>query len=59
VNKAEGEVTSKHRTRGAAAEAGRRQAQHLESDHVIHGRDGRIREKNSYGDDPHPPKDQR
>ncbi|GGE07878.1 hypothetical protein GCM10011390_28640 [Aureimonas endophytica] len=22
----------------------------------IHGRDGRIRERNSYGDDPHPPK---
>jgi len=22
----------------------------------IHGRDGRIRERNSYGNDPHPPK---
>jgi hypothetical protein len=26
------------------------------SDVVIHGRDGKIREKNSYGNDPNPPK---
>ena len=26
------------------------------SEVVIHGRDGKIREKNSYGNDPHPPK---
>lgn len=26
------------------------------SEMVVHGKDGRIREKNSYGNDPHPPK---
>jgi hypothetical protein len=59
VNKVNGEVTSRHRTQDAAAEAGRRQARRNESEHVIHGRDGRIREKNSYGNDPNPPKDRR
>ena len=28
------------------------------SEVVIHGKDGQIREKNSYGNDPNPPKDQ-
>ena len=59
VNKVGGEVTSRHRTQDTAAEAGRRQAQRNESEHVIHGRDGRIREKNSYGNDPNPPRDKR
>ena len=27
------------------------------SEVVIHGRDGKIRDKDSYGHDPHPPKD--
>ena len=26
------------------------------SEMVVHGKDGRIREKKSYGNDPHPPK---
>jgi len=43
----------------AGADVGRRMAKRRHSDHVIHGRDGRIREKNSYGSDPNPPKDQR
>lgn len=29
------------------------------SEVVIHGRDGRIRDKDSYGNDPHPPKDKK
>lgn len=30
-------------------------ARRNESDVVIHGRDGKIRERNSYGNDPYPP----
>lgn len=32
-------------------------ARNQKSDTKIHGRDGRIRAGNSYGNDPHPPKD--
>lgn len=31
-------------------------AQRERTELFIHGRDGRIRERNSYGTDPHPPK---
>jgi len=31
-------------------------AQNQKTELYIHGRDGRIRERNSYGNDPHPPK---
>ncbi len=31
-------------------------AQNQRTELYIHGRDGRIRERNSYGNDPHPPK---
>lgn len=31
-------------------------ARNQQSEMVVHGRDGRIREKNSYGNDPYPPK---
>lgn len=31
-------------------------AQNQKTELVIHGRNGRIREKNSYGNDPYPPK---
>ena len=32
-------------------------AKNNHSEVVIHGRNGRIRDKDSYGNDPHPPKD--
>lgn len=32
-------------------------AKHNESDVVIHGRDGLIRDRDSYGNDPFPPRD--
>lgn len=32
-------------------------AQNQNSELLIHGRNGRIRERNSYGNDPFPPKD--
>jgi len=31
-------------------------AKNQQTELYIHGRDGRIRERNSYGNDPHPPK---
>lgn len=46
-------------TFGTQAEAitrGREIAQHQRTELYIHGRDGRIRERNSFGNDPFPPK---
>ncbi|MBK6914975.1 MAG: DUF2188 domain-containing protein [Ignavibacteriales bacterium] len=34
-------------------------AKNQKSEVVIHGRDGKIRDKDSYGKDPHPPKDRK
>jgi hypothetical protein len=31
-------------------------ARNNSSELIVHGRDGKIRERNSYGNDPHPPK---
>jgi uncharacterized protein YdaT len=49
-------VTSQHNTQASAINAGRTIAQHQHSELVIHGRDGRIRDKDSHGHDPYPPK---
>jgi preprotein translocase subunit SecB len=59
VNKVGGKVASQHRTQENASEKGKQIAKANQAEHVIHGRDGRIREKNSYGRDPNPPKDKR
>lgn len=48
--------TSQHRKQSAAVSAARGIAKNQHSEVVIHGRDGRIREKNSYGNDSYPPK---
>lgn len=40
-----------------AVEAAREIARNNHSELVIHGRDGRIQDKDSYGNDPNPPKD--
>jgi hypothetical protein len=48
--------TSVHATQAAAIGAARTIAQHQRTDVVIHGRDGRIRDKNSYGPDAFPPR---
>ena len=49
-------VTSVHRTQSQAIDAGRAIAQHQKSELVIHRRDGTIRDKDSHGRDPYPPK---
>ena len=49
-------VTSIHPTQGAAESAAREIAQNQRSEVVIHRPNGEIRDKNSYGNDPYPPK---
>lgn len=39
-----------------AIDAAREKAKRDGSELYVHGRDGRIRERNSFGKDPHPPK---
>ena len=58
ANRREGSdrVSSKHPTQADAAKTGRETARREGTEHFIHGRDGKIRERNSYGNDPHPPK---
>ena len=48
--------TSHHGTQGEAERAAREIAINQKSEVLIHGEDGRIRERNSYGRDPFPPK---
>lgn len=56
-NKVDGRVLSRHRVKYEAVEAGREIAKRLGAEHTIHREDGVITEKNSYGNDPNPPKD--
>lgn len=51
-----GKVTKRFETQKEAIRFGRRVARNQKSELVIHGADGRIREKRAYGPDPHPPK---
>jgi uncharacterized protein YdaT len=46
-------------TQQAAIERARGQANRENVEVVIHRKDGRIRESDSYGNDPHPPKDKK
>ena len=48
--------TSVHSTQHQAIERAREIAQNQRSEVVIHGEDGKIRDKNSYGNDPFPPR---
>lgn len=52
-------VTSTHDTQGAAIDAATPIARREKSEVVIHGRDGKIRDKDSYGPDPFPPRDKK
>ncbi|HLX33804.1 MAG TPA: DUF2188 domain-containing protein [Candidatus Limnocylindrales bacterium] len=49
-------LTSTHDTQREAIDAAREIAQRQHSELLIHGRDGRIRERDSEGNDPFPPK---
>lgn len=48
-------ATSVHTTQREAIDKARDIARSQGSEMFIHGENGRIRERNSYGDDPHPP----
>ena len=52
-------VSTVHRTQHAAIQKAISGAKEDKSEVVIHGRDGKIRDKDSYGSDPYPPKDRR
>lgn len=47
---------SRHSTQGSAIERGREQARRDHVELVIHRQDGTIRDSDSYGPDPNPPK---
>jgi hypothetical protein len=57
INKLGGEEVSHHRRKETAVERGREIAITNETEHAIHNLDGTIGRKNSYGNDPNPPKD--
>lgn len=49
-------ATSVHSTQSAAIDSAKDIAKNQESEMLIHGQNGQIRERNSYGNDPYPPK---
>lgn len=58
ANRREGadRVSKTFGTKAEAQAAGRETARREKTEHVVHKRDGMIGERNSYGNDPHPPK---
>jgi hypothetical protein len=51
-----GEILSVHNAKDEAVRAGREFARQRRTEHVIHNVDGAIAERNSYGNDPYPPR---
>lgn len=51
-----GRATSVHSTQAEAVKVATKIARNQGTELYVHGRDGRIRERNSFGKDPHPPK---
>jgi hypothetical protein len=58
ANRREGarRVDKVHDTKADAQRAGRQTARRDRTEHVVHGRDGKIQGRNSYGNDPYPPR---
>jgi hypothetical protein len=54
-----GRAGSVHPTQSAATERAREQAKRERTEVVIHRPDGRIRDSDSYGNDPIPPRDRK
>lgn len=54
-----GRAGSVHDTQAEAIKRGREQARRNEAELVIHRNDGQIRDSDSYGNDPNPPKDKK
>lgn len=57
ANEMDGRIESVHRTKQRAVSHGRRLARRWKVEHTVHNLDGRIAWKNSYGNDPFPPRD--
>ena len=55
--KRSGRILSSHHTQGKAVDSAIVRAKRAKTEVITHGRDGRIRSKDSYGPDPHPPRD--
>ncbi len=53
------QTASTHRTQSAAIDAAKKVAKRERAEVVIHRPDGRIRDKDSYGNDPCPPRDRK
>lgn len=49
-------ATSVHGTQAEAIDAARGIARHQGTELLVHGRNGQIRERDSFGNDPYPPK---
>ncbi len=49
-------ASSLHDTQKEAEKRGRQTARNDKTEFVLHGKQGQIRERDSYGNDPHPPK---
>jgi hypothetical protein len=49
-------ASSVHRTQREAEKKGRQTARNDKTEFYLHNRKGAIRERDSYGNDPHPPK---
>ncbi|MCY4193006.1 MAG: DUF2188 domain-containing protein [bacterium] len=58
ANRREGSdrVNKIYPTKKEAKKAGRDTARRERTEHITHSKDGKISEKNSYGNDPYPPK---
>lgn len=54
-----GKAGSVHGTQSQAIDKARGQAQRERTEVVIHRKDGRIRDSDSYGNDPFPPRDRK
>ena len=52
-------ASSVHDTQKEAEKKGRQIARNDKAEFVLHNRQGQIRERDSYGSDPYPPKDKR
>lgn len=53
------QVSSRHPTQRAAIDKARERAISERVEVVIHGRNGKIRDSDSYGNDPNPPRDRK
>lgn len=49
-------ASSKYDTKAEAQRDGRQMAKDRKTEHIIKKKDGTIGDRNSYGNDPHPPK---